>query len=1460
MTGANAGGGPANLRSAFAKWLPRAYSPRQPRAGRRCWPPVAQSVNPNRLFHLALVLFAGLLARPTPTVAAVLRVRAGATNATPDGLSWSSAFTSPRPALAAARRGDEIWVAAGVYTGAVTLPAGVACFGGFTGSEGTRAERNFNTNYSILDGLLQTNLLTVTKGATNDTRLDGFVLRNGFAALGAALRINGGAPVIANNQFFGNNATILGNAIFLEGGTTAVITNNHFVENGLQLGVPPTGGGAIGMTAASPRIEGNSFVGNRARDGGAIYCVVGGGEVTRNWFLNNEAWINGGGVACFAAATRVTHNHFLGNHALQRGGGVATTDGSTALVFNNLFVRNRAAGQLSEPNGGGGVFVDATSAATVLNNTLVENLAPVGGIFCLSRTANLVNNLVANGSSGIGGVTGLRLRRNNVFNNGGTNYVGLADATGTGGNISADPRFAGEPRRGIANLLPESPCRNAGETNAAHAGATDLDGQPRTQSAAVDIGADEIDGVTREFAPPAYYVSPDGSLGNDGRSWATAVSSVQWALNLAARTGGEVWVRRGTYAENLAVRAFTDLFGGFAGTETSRAQRDWRLQETVLDGGERGTTVNVFGLAAGETLDGFTVRGGAAAAGGGALISGEVRVLNNRFEFNRAASPASATAARGGGGLFSNGGNPLIANNTFTRNLAFSRSPGVPADGGALKVVAGAPVIINNVFRGNYATNSAASGEAFGGAVHLANAARPLLANNTFVGNFARRGEATDGTGGAIYSALDTNAPAGSPRLLNNLIAYNGSGLQVATGPTPELRHNLVWGNAHGDYGLTADPTGSNGNRRADPRLASPFMEPHLAADSPARDAGDPAVVQPGWLDLDGGDRVAGAAVDIGADEFTGTAPGLPQPIFFVRTDGADTNAGTTWETAKKTIQAALDQAAITGGEVWVRTGTFREHLRVAPFTHLVGGFTGDETNRLQRRLPDNLTVLDGQNSSQSPVVTFNTVDDRGSLDGFRIQNGAFLAGAGVAVTGSPRIERNLIVRNDTSGNGGGLFCNFGSPRIANNVFAVNSADATGTNSGRGGALFLDPPAGHRQVVTHNDFLDNSATNGGAAIFLGTNATFVVTDNIFASNTSGVAGTNATVTLERNCMFENEGADYAGVGPGAGSLVADPGFVNWRNLRFHLRADSPCIDAGSPVDAADELDLFLGQRRIGAATDIGAAEFNASPEAPFPVTLTSPAPGSRQPGPGVIQLTVDLGGTTNLPALVEYVSATGVVATATSAPFSATVNNLALGDHTLYALAIMADGALGRSGTNAFRVATPLPTVTFPSLLNGRIHEAPFTLNLVVQWAKVGGQVVSLDLFTNGIPLLAATNLPPAQGATNVSLPDLPVGEYSVRAEVTDNLGDRGTNAVNFSVRLAPLPALLSQPELQADGGLRIALTGPTEGAVYVLEHSTNLFIWRPLRTNDGGLATHWLVPAPLTNQTEFFRTRGLYP
>ena len=130
-------------------------------------------LNLNR--RLALLAVACLASLSTAS-ATVLRVKAGATNTAPDGLSWTNAFPWVNEALAVAQSGDQIWVATGTYPGGITLADGIALYGGFAGDEATLAQRDFAAHPSRLDGGRFTNVLTVASGAGPQTRVDGFII------------------------------------------------------------------------------------------------------------------------------------------------------------------------------------------------------------------------------------------------------------------------------------------------------------------------------------------------------------------------------------------------------------------------------------------------------------------------------------------------------------------------------------------------------------------------------------------------------------------------------------------------------------------------------------------------------------------------------------------------------------------------------------------------------------------------------------------------------------------------------------------------------------------------------------------------------------------------------------------------------------------------------------------------------------------------------------------------------------------------------------------------------------------------------------------------------------------------------------------------------------------------------------------------------------------------------------
>ncbi len=104
------------------------------------------------------------------------------------------------------------------------------------------------------------------------------------------------------------------------------------------------------------------------------------------------------------------------------------------------------------------------------------------------------------------------------------------------------------------------------------------------------------------------YVNCSVATDGDGLSWATAKKTVTNGL-AASVSGDEVWVSKGTYVESVTLTSGVGLYGGFAGTETTRDQRNWKTNVTVIDGNKGAW---VAGVPAGATtatiIDGFTIR------------------------------------------------------------------------------------------------------------------------------------------------------------------------------------------------------------------------------------------------------------------------------------------------------------------------------------------------------------------------------------------------------------------------------------------------------------------------------------------------------------------------------------------------------------------------------------------------------------------------------------------------------------------------------------------------------------------------------------------------------------------------------------------------------------------------------------------------------------------------------------
>ncbi len=155
--------------------------------------------------------------------------------------------------------------------------------------------------------------------------------------------------------------------------------------------------------------------------------------------------------------------------------------------------------------------------------------------------------------------------------------------------------------------------------------------------------------------------------------------------------------------------------------------------------------------------------------------------------------------------------------------------------------------------------------------------------------------------------------------------------------------------------------------------------------------------------------------------------PAWGQPVIYVDATASGAGDGTSWANAFTTVQAALDAAA-SGSQVWVASGTYVECLTLTVDVALYGGFAGAEDpatfDLADRDFAVNETIVDGNHAGV--VVTVPTgAAETTRIDGFTIRNGRSRdVGGGIwCVDSSPTIANNTITGNSSSYQGGGIHC-----------------------------------------------------------------------------------------------------------------------------------------------------------------------------------------------------------------------------------------------------------------------------------------------------------------------------------------------------------------------------------------------------------------------------------------------------
>jgi len=208
--------------------------------------------------------------------------------------------------------------------------------------------------------------------------------------------------------------------------------------------------------------------------------------------------------------------------------------------------------------------------------------------------------------------------------------------------------------------------------------------------------------------------------------------------------------------------------------------------------------------------------------------------------------------------------------------------------------------------------------------------------------------------------------------------------------------------------------------------------------------------------------------------------------------------------------------------------------------------------------------------------------------------NNSALGGGGVGLAGNATLIGSIITDNFDNIMGGGIFVYTGPVTIRNNIIKRNVA-----SRGRGGGIGYYE--GQHELI-NCIIANNVGTYGGGGIFTYDNVSLSITNCVLYGNSSwsyngngGATNADGSKIFLNSIVWGNTGSvdkkrlirisKYCvieGISPyeANGNIDSNPQFVNPAAGNFHLKSNSPCVDAGDPGIAYNDDD--------GSRCDIGA--------------------------------------------------------------------------------------------------------------------------------------------------------------------------------------------------------------------------------------------------------------------------------
>lgn len=569
-----------------------------------------------------------------------------------------------------------------------------------------------NSEPTIVDNEISDNTATTLGGGISCDRASLLISDNSitgnkitdqtFQTYGGGIYLDGGDAVIRNNTISGNSVYYIGGGIYCNV-FTSTIQNNTITDNSAGT----AGGIYFAATLSLSIMEYNVISRNAADSGGGVKCSGSTSITVRyNDITDNIANLYGGGLYCSATTADILNNRIIGNRTTwtsghTEGGGIYL-GGDNVNCLNNLIVDNYSTGS------GGGISIQSETPC-FSNNVVYNNYTVMngGGIRAsLSRFQPLFSekNTIADNSAGgegggiyiIAGDTEINLVDTILWNNSApegkeiaihwTNFpvlltVSYSDLEGGMASIKAGSGSAVVFGSGMIDANPlfidpfnldfhlaQDPCQPGVINPCVDTG--DPDRTPIYGSTRTDRFPDLNRGDMGFHETGILFVVPDD------------FSSIQLALDNAADSLDTILVKPGIYLERIDYLGKAVFIKSVEGTAA-----------TVIDGMSLGSVVSfISGESESSTLDGFTIRNGLAACGGGILCQGSSPTIRaNVITENRAIIR--------GGGLACESSCASIVNNVFWENIAAT-------EGGGIHCLDSSIDIVNNTLYANSAVSS----------------------------------------------------------------------------------------------------------------------------------------------------------------------------------------------------------------------------------------------------------------------------------------------------------------------------------------------------------------------------------------------------------------------------------------------------------------------------------------------------------------------------------------------------------------------------------------------------------------------------------------------------------------------------------------------------------------------------------------------------------------------------------